>query len=350
MTEKKKLVPADNKNNLFKKAVQAIHCSSALSFVELKLLNVLAKNAIPVIHSQDVFKMSVADAANGIKFNSNNTLLLKNGVIGLKEKSITWDEGGEFGITSFLAEARIKDGIIEYSFPPSVRHLFALKDGNVWALLDLDLIGKMKSAYTLKLYENCVRFIRVGTTGSKPVDWWRDKLQAIKPAYIDFRNFRRVIDESVDELNQISGYWIVPDYQKQGRNVVSILFSIREEKMIGGGSGDGSEDEDFSVDDVLLKMICALGVSDKVARGYLSKHEKYYIIGNLEVVEQTMQAGGIKKTPAAYLASALKDDYRVRKTADEIEREENSARKAVEAAAAAAAEREAKEKRLLRLS
>jgi plasmid replication initiation protein len=329
----------DRKNEL-RKAVEAVHSSSSLTFLASKLLNVLAHNALPTLESVETYRISIKETAKLAGFNSNNTMRLKDAARELKVRQIEWDTLGKnssWGITSFLSEVEFINGVIEYSIPPKVRKLFSLEGGRAWAQINLDHIAEFSSIYTLKLYENCVRFKGTGSTGQKSVAEWRRLLQANTALYDEFRYFRREIERAMVEINETTDITLTADYIKEGRNVVAVCFYVALNQTVV---------PDNAVDSVLFNRICALGVSERTAKKYLANYDIEYLEGNLAIVEERFKQGIIKKNVAAYLNKALEDDYRVIKSKVEIEREENFARKQ-KAEVVAAAEEKAQQDRII---
>lgn len=320
------------KKNELRKAVEAVHSSSSLGFLANKLLNVFVHNALNDIGTRETFRISVSESAKLSGFNSNNTRILKSAARELREKTIEWDtlgKNGSWGVTSFLSEVKIENGVIEYSIPPTIRKLFSLSEGRAWALISLDFVATFVSNTTLKLYENCVRYRGTGSTGAKTVAEWRGLLQANAPMYDEFRYFRRVIDQAIKEVNEKTDIQITADYIREGRSVVYICFYVTsiQHRL------------PETIDSEILRRICSLGVPEKTGRKYIAEHEADYLEGNLALVEQRYKDGIITRNPAAYLKKALADDYRVIKTNLELERENELARKAAAEAEKVAAEK-----------
>lgn len=321
----------------FRKAVEAVHSSSSLGFLAGKLLNVFVLNALEDLIEKDTFRISVKEAAELSGFNSKNIQCFKDAATELREKSIVWDILGKntsWGNTSFLSEVKIENGVIEYSMPPTIRKLFTLEEGRAWAQINLTYVAKFTSIFTLRMYENCVRFKGTGSTGQRPVDKWRELLQAEAATYDDFRYFKRLIEKAIKEVNKETDLNVEPEYIKNGRQVVAICFYVTVKPFVKPLLPD------YKGTDVLSR-ICSLGVTERVARKYVDTYELEYLMGNLEIVEQRYLAGTITKNPAAYLKKAFENDYRIKKTELELEREEEFIKKVADKKAE---EEDAKEK------
>lgn len=309
-----------------KKAVEAVHSSSRLGFLALKLLNVLVHNALKDIESsKETYRITIANASSGCGFRSNDTKVLKSAARELQREQIEWDVTGQnpiWGVTSFLSEVIIRDGVIEYSMPPTVRKLFSLKEGRSWALLNLEFQTQFTSVFALKLYENTVRYKGTGSTGTKSISEWRKLLQAYAEVYNEFKYFKRdVIEKALKEVNELTDLIITANYIKEGRSVVAICFYIEPKPLPPEADGANLNQD-------LLRRIEALGVTERTAKKYLFEYEQGYLEGNVAVVEERYRAGIIKTNPAAYLKRALEQDFREIKTELERQREEERARAA----------------------
>lgn len=58
-----------------------------------------------------------------------------------------------------------------------------------------------------------------------------------------------------------------------------------------------------------------MGISERLAQKWLSEHGEDYVRDKLALVDAERKQGRVKKTPAAYLAAAIKGDYQPAATA-----------------------------------
>lgn len=324
----------ENKKRQLKKAVAAVHVSGNTTFFQKKLLNNLAFYAFPFLASTDTYKVSVAQLAHDSGFDSHNIEYLKKNLKNLLKKIIEWnllgDKGSdEWGASVALAEVIIKDGMLTYSFAPSVRKM--LTDPRIFSLINLQLMKKFSSGYAYDLYENVGRFRKIGTTGDLPVDTVRKFLGIAdeKNAYTEFKYLNaRILGPAIEEVNKVSDIEITGvDFKREARKVVAIRFNMIEKDAPAFLPTD-----DQTKVDVLRRML-DLGISEKSAYRYLENHPIDYLSGNLNVVEERVKSSptGKIKSLSLYFKKAVDEDWRPVKSTIDLKREEEEKEKAEKA-------------------
>ncbi|MFD1912730.1 replication initiation protein [Halodurantibacterium flavum] len=312
-----------------KKNVAAIHVSGKLTLLQRKLSNVLLLNAYDTLISQPRHQIDARTLCLMIGYNSNDVATLRDALRGLAETVAEWDmldDKGrqEWGVSSLLSYAKLKGGICEYAYSPALAE--KLHDPRVFALINLNIQRRFSSGHGLALYENCYRFVRTGSTGWWPLDLFRRLMGVDGSAYYEtFKHLNaKVIKPAVEEVNRTSNIEITPEFAKKGRTITDIRFRIRENKQLAMFEID--DDAALRGGEVYARLQ-ALGVSDRLARQWISEHGEAAIAEKLDYVAG--QAG--VRSPVGYLRAALEGGYEVPAT-------EPSA----EALAAAAAREEAR--------
>lgn len=234
MTSKKTALISPDTIPPLRKAAAAIHVSGELSLLERKLVNVLLLNAIDKISTQNVFTIPTAVlstlAGRGA---SKNLDSLKAALETIASTRIefnvleTEQQPAHWRFSQMLGGAEIKSGICRYEYPTMLTEMLA--DPDVYALIDVNVQNKFKKGYALSLYENCLRFKKIGRTRFVPLQTWRKLLGAQKTTYDDFKHFASmVLKPAVAEVNKVSNIIVEPEYRKEGRKVVEIRFLISE--------------------------------------------------------------------------------------------------------------------------
>lgn len=291
-----------------KKNVAAIHISGKLSLLQRKLSNVLLLNAYDALTSAATHTIDARTLAMMVGYNSNDFDTLRNSLRALAETVAEWDmldEQGrqEWGVSSLLSFAKLKNGICEYAYSPALAQ--KLYDPKIYALINVQIQRNFSSGHGLALYENCYRFVRTGSTGWWPLDVFR-KLMGVDGSdyYASFKHLNaKIIKPGVVEVNKSSDILIEPEFQKKGRTVTDIRFLIKgnpQKTMFEIDDNDGLRN--LSVYKLLRKQ----GVSDRLARQWIAEHGEDYVQQKLEYVKGQ---GGVKST-LGYLSAALKDDYK----------------------------------------
>jgi len=101
----------------------------------------------------------------------------------------------------------------------------------IYALLNLSIQRKFSSGYALALYENCLRYRRVGTTGWIGLDNLR-RLMGINETdayYQDFRKFNdKVVKPAARQVNDTSDLLLDIEYQRSNRKVAAVRFRVSD--------------------------------------------------------------------------------------------------------------------------
>ena len=290
-----------------KKNVAAIHVSGKLTLLQRKLSNVLLLNAYDHLITRQKHSIDARTLCLMIGYNSNDMDTLKDSLRSLAETVAEWDmlnEKGqqEWGVSALLSYAKLSGGICEYAYSPALAE--KLHDPKIFALINLNIQRRFTSGHALALYENCFRFVRTGSTGWWPLDLFRRLMGVEDSAY--YENFKqlnaKIIKPAVAEVNKSSNIVLSPEFRKQGRTVTELRFLIRENPQLA--MFDIDDDEGVRSSDTYKRLV-AMGVSDRLARQWISEHGEAHVRGKLDYV--TGQDG--VKSPVRYLAAALRDDY-----------------------------------------
>jgi hypothetical protein len=290
-----------------KKHVAAIHVSGKLTLLQRKLSNVLLLNAYDTLTSQSKHAIDARTLCMMIGYNSNDMETLKASLRGLAETVAEWDmldEKGqqEWGVSSLLSYAKLKGGVCEYSYSHALAE--KLHDPKVFALINLNIQRKFTSGHALALYENCYRFIRTGSTGWWSMDLFRRLMGLDGSSYYEsYKHLNaKVIKPAVAEVNKTSNILIEPETRKQGRAVTDIRFRIKENPQLA--ILDIDDGEGLRHGPVYARLL-ELGVSDRLARQWLSAYGEEQVMAKLDYVRQRKDV----KSMVGYLTAALKEDY-----------------------------------------
>ncbi|MFW2589826.1 replication initiation protein [Sagittula sp. SSi028] len=290
-----------------KKHVAAIHVSGKLTLLQRKLSNVLLLNAYDTITSQTRHQIDARTLCLMIGYNSNDMDTLKASLRGLAETVAEWDmldEKGqqEWGVSALLSYAKLSGGVCEYAYSPALAE--KLHDPKVFALINLNIQRRFTSGHALALYENCYRFVRTGSTGWWSLDLFRRLMGVADSPYYDvYKNLNaKIIKPAVAEVNKTSNIVVTPEVRKMGRAVTDIRFKIAENPQLA--ILDIDDGEGLRKSEVYARLR-ALGVSDRLARQWVSEHGEDTVRAKLDYVAGQ---GGVKN-PVGYLTAALRDDY-----------------------------------------
>ncbi len=290
-----------------KKHVAAIHVSGKLSLLQRKLSNVLLLNAYDTLTTQRSHQIDAGTLCLMIGYNSNDTATLKQSLKGLAETVAEWDmldSSGrqEWGVSSLLSYATLKGGVCEYAYSPALAE--KLHDPKVFALINLNIQRRFTSGHALALYENCYRFIRTGSTGWWSMEMFRRLMGLDGSSYYEsFKHLNaKVIKPAVAEVNKTSNIVITPETRKRGRAVTDIRFLIEENPQLAIlDLDDGTAARHGPV----YARLRELGVSDRLARQWLTTHGEDQVSAKLEYVVARKNVGSM----VGYLSAALSGDF-----------------------------------------
>nr|WP_309504372.1 replication initiation protein [uncultured Roseovarius sp.] len=290
-----------------KKHVAAIHVSGKLTLLQRKLSNVLLLNAYDTLTSQAHHQIDARTLCMMIGYNSNDFQTLKQSLRGLAETVAEWDmldaDGKqEWGVSSLLSYAKLKGGVCEYAYSSALAE--KLHDPKVFALINLNIQRRFTSGHALALYENCYRFVRTGSSGWWSLDLFRRLMGLDGSAYYEsYKHLNaKVIKPAVAEVNKTSNIVIVPETRKRGRVVTEIRFRISENPQLaildlddGAGVRHGP----------IYGRLREMGVSDRLARQWLSTHGEDQVAAKLEYVGTRKNV----ESMVGYLSAALAGDF-----------------------------------------
>ena len=222
------------------KASPAIQVQSKMTLLQRRAWNVLLANAYDELPNTDIYRVSVAELAAKLGFNSKNENYLKEILEALVDCKVKWnilgkDKEEEWGVAVLLASANIKDGICTYGFAPHFR--LKLHNPRIYAKLNLRLQNRFKSQYALVLWEVCFDYFDAdrdkGETPFILIEIFKELLGLGKDDYPIFSEFNRsVIKPAVKEINDLTNYHVEVEQKRIGRRIGELKFRITRVKQI----------------------------------------------------------------------------------------------------------------------
>jgi hypothetical protein len=314
-----------------KKHVAAIHIENRLSLLERKMANVLLLNAYPHLLTREAHRIRIKDLADILGFDSNDRDCLKKALVNLMSTVLTWNiidqKGNEkvWRARPMLMSADIERNWCIYAYHQDLRH--KLFNPDIYSRINLSIQRKFTSGYALALYENCLRYRSIGSTGWWSLDIFR-KLLGVEENdyYADFRRLNsKLIKPAVQQVNKTSDIFLEAETKSEKRRVTSIRFLIRENPQISLFAArpelaippPDNPEEGASDEAALRQSLHDWGLHDKEITRVLSQYGTAYIRDNVDIVAELQAKGFIKSTPRSILLDALKKDYRTRKTQGE---------------------------------
>lgn len=331
----------------FKKAVGVVQVAMGdLGFLHRKIFNVLYANASEGIEKGILkYGIHIASLAEGAGFDSNDYRLVYDRLSEIEStasdfldfdfdpKTTKGRKRRKITRTSLISSFTIcDDGMIYYEFSSKMAELLADPDRYIWMVLSVQ--RKLDSKYELALFENCVRYVGVGSTGLKDVDDWRKLLTATDPTYDEYKHFNNlVLKKATKGVNQKSGIIVEPEVEREKRRVKRLGFKVRENPQMFLLD---HQRESRQRETEAYKALRDMGLTDVEALHWLDAKGEDAVLETVTYVKGQK----IKKSPQAYLIDALSRGYG-EKTPEERRKAVEGRAKAKELKAARAAKEEA---------
>ena len=222
------------------KASPAIQIQSKITHLQRRAWNVLLANAYNELPNTDIHHVSVSELARKLGYASNDTEHLKETLEALVDCTVEWnildkDKVEEWGVASLLAEARIKDGICTYAYPPYLRQ--KLHNPRIYTKLNLRLQNRFTSRYALILWEVCFDYFDAerdqGETPFIRLEKFRELMGLEKDEYKIFKALNRdVIKPAIQEINDLTDYYVEVEQKRLSRKVAELKFRITKIKQL----------------------------------------------------------------------------------------------------------------------
>lgn len=221
--------------NIVKAHSCALQISHRASLNQYRAWLVLLKNAMPEMGepAAATHKITLRELWQRLGNEGNrNDAYLKNLLRGLVDVKVEWNILGkeketEWGVASLLAGARIRCGLLEYDYSAILRE--RLNNPRMFALLNLSIVNRFKSKYTLALYCVAADYKGLNATPFISIEKYRLLMGLEEGEYSDFRALnRRLIKEPLEEINALSDLTIRAEYVKECRRVSAVRFHVQK--------------------------------------------------------------------------------------------------------------------------
>lgn len=300
--------------HVFKKHVAAVHTSGVLSLVERKIANILLLNAYDDLVQEDGrearHRIPVGYLGNMVGWDdSNNVSSLKAALASLQKTTVEFNlmkDGKEsWESMSMLSYASVRNGVCTYGYVSELAR--KLSDPEVFATINVGVQKRFKGGYSLTLYENCVRYRNVKSTGWWDLNTFRRLMGADAEMYNDFKRLSSfVIKKSVEEVNTVSDIKIAVEYQRQGRKVVALRFTVAEnpQQSLFGPASLNDDELDVIRSSETFKRLRAHGVGERLALAAIKQDPEQARLA-IDTAEARDLEGGIKTTTGAYITKLI---------------------------------------------
>lgn len=212
----------------------AIQVQNSMTLLQRRAWNVLLAHAYDGLSIEEEHSIRVQHLMEVLEFHSKNEDYLKEALEALVGCKVQWsvlDKDGEYewGITTLLAQAKIRRGICIYAYSPELRR--RLHNPRMYARLSLSMQNKFESKHAQALWELCADYLgsvrEYGETPFIPLETFRKLMGIPEGMYPEFMRLNeKVIKPAIAEINRVCDFRVKVDYQRQGRKVTALKFKI----------------------------------------------------------------------------------------------------------------------------
>ncbi len=320
MPRKREVVPVNTSPaETVRKHVGAIHTSGDLSLLERKTSNVLLLNAYQHLLTRRTHKIPVPLLCAMLGYDSNDVDKLKEALRKLASTTIEFnvmEDGKEaWQVMSMISFGEIKGGVCTYRYDEYLAERFY--DPEIYATINLAVQRKFESGYALTLYENCLRYKAVGSTGWWDIERFRNIMGATASMYDEFKNLSRVvIAKPVEHINRVSDIRIEPEYKKTGRRVTGVRFIISESPQQSLLTNEAIDQYVEVREHPTYKRLVEHGIGDRLAIYWVTQDEQR-ARSVVDYVEHKEKKHQVKGSTAGYIRRLIEEKADVGPTAYE---------------------------------
>lgn len=322
---KKPSVPAVKDDaGLMKKFSGAIQIQNYISLLERKIWNLLLFNAFRNLSEHDEFQIPISVIRREMGWENNNVKLLMQALETLSTTPVRWglvdetlpDGIGELGVSALLTHGVYNNGVVSYGF--SKRLIPFLADPKVFGTINLRLSSRLKSKYSLSLYENAMLYIDPVQGGGKSeyldIETMYELLGASREKKL--RDFKRdCLDLAVKEVNDKTNISVDVDYKRSGKGRGGQIHGMRLVVSLKSQPDfDLPPNQDIQLDQAMIEKMTVIGVAKGVALQLAAQYDTQYLNEKFAV----LKASKTVKSQAKFFVSAVKNDWKADDTQEEI--------------------------------
>jgi len=301
-------------NEILKKNVGVVHSTGSLSLLERKIVNVLLLNAYDDLLKNRTHSLRVSYLTAMLGWNeSNNIADLKDALKKITSTTIEFNlmkDGKEvWKVMSMLSFAEIDNGICSYRYDEYLAE--RLFNPEIYAIINLGVQRQFRGSYALALYENCLRYKSVGSTGWIEVFVFRKLMGADSVLYDEFKYLKlKVINKSIQEINLVSDIWVEAKFAKSGRKITSVKFLIKDNPQKSLLSLEIADDYSIIRECEAYKKLKDHGIGDRLALNWLN-NDKERTEKIIEYVEAQDRKKKVRGSTAGFIRKLVEEKAQV---------------------------------------
>lgn len=222
------------------------------------------------------------------------------------EKELYLDEL-EVATTLLSSAVRTGRGEVSWAYDPKILSIMVAP--KTYAMLNLQLVGHVKSYTALALYENCRRFISIGKAGPYPIERWQELLSpdGRRPAWDNQYEFMRRIKSAIKELDAIDACDISLEVERVnvanvGKAIQFLVRATDQAKLPFGVPIPKNKE--------LADRLLSIGFDKAQVLAMIDTHGEEYLQVKVDMLAKAQRAPKPVQNPKAWLTAAIEHDYR----------------------------------------
>lgn len=314
-------------NDLVIKNKLLVNISGNATFVQRKLFNTLLHKVFDELgnYKKDYFTVNVKEIAGLMGYGSRLKYTdFRRDCFALMRTIIVWnilekgEELEELDASVLMSSVKLKDGIIRFEFPKSLRE--RLVENKQYIKLSLTIQNKFTSKYSLILYELAKEFYRErdekGETPWIEIESLRTLIGLENGEYREYKALKRdVLLKAIKEINKVSDLIISFVDKKESRKVSALKFIIEKNPQpldLGMGSTakirDKSKPTSQQTDDI-TKQLEDVHINNKKITQWQINYTPDYLQSKIDLTYQYLRERKIKTSPSGFLVRAVEEDF-----------------------------------------
>lgn len=285
-------MPLPQNTNVIKHSA-AIQITNEVSAIQRRAWNALLGKAYSNLPNLDKHQITLSELIDTLGFDSKNEAYLKETLKALVKTTVEWnvlgkDKESDWGVSSLLADVRIRKGICYYSYGAFLKEM--LYNPKMYAKISLSMQNRFKSKHALALYELFVDYIDVnrgkGETPFISLEKFRKMMGIKEDQYAEFKKLNKwVISDPLREVNEKSNLTAKVTFKREKRRVVSLKFCIAQKEGIPlhaphvDDVHDGDNEEGRNP---LVQELRNRKMTKKAAESVIAKHSVEKITAKIE--------------------------------------------------------------------
>ncbi len=298
----------------FKKAVEIVHSQpkAPMSLVQRKLSNAWLKNAaMNPPDAEGWWSISSKAMVEDIGFDSKNFKHLTDAAREMMAIVFEWDVYGKerkFKASVLFPEIEITAFTTRYQISGQLRKHVLNPD--VYAIIDMTEIKKLRRGASVAIYENCIRFLNVGWTPAMPWQQLRDMVLGGSSSYEEYKHFKaKVLKPSLAEINSLTGIHLtLVDKPSGGKRVTDVKFKVERTEV---ETDQPDTEEQMQVIGEMIALGMAQSDAKKLCKAHSVGKAEAAVAYTKKMIVQGAKKGEPIENTAGYLKRSLEKGWGV---------------------------------------